>query len=200
MKSAFRMLLFASVGSIAGLAVAQQPGEQGTAGRPVQDKKTPASLPAANPEQEVLRRWVGDWEATIESTGRDGKPARNQAKATVRLAYGNRWLVTEFDGTFLGAPFSGQELLGYDPIAKKYILTWIDSAATSFSTGEGTFDPKANTMTFTVSGRDDRTGKTATWRQVDVWRDADNHEWTIRTTSEGGKEQIQMTIRYRRKG
>jgi hypothetical protein len=54
-------------------------------------------------------------------------------------------------------------------IAKKYILNWIDATATSFSTGEGIFDPKTNTMTFVLSGRDDSTGNMATWRQVDVW-------------------------------
>jgi hypothetical protein len=156
--------------------------------------------PALSPEQEVLKKWVGTWDATIESTDRDGKTVTSSAKSTVRLAYGGRWLITEFEGTFMGAPFSGQEVLGYDPVAKKYLLNWVDSAATSFSTGEGTFDAKTNTMTLKVSTRDDATGKTATWRQVDVWSDANNHEWTIRVASKDGNEQIQMKIRYRRKG
>jgi hypothetical protein len=154
---------------------------------------------AENTEQDVLKKWVGTWDATIESTDRDGKTVANTAKSTVKLAYGDKWLITDFEGTFLGAPFSGQEVLGYDPVARKFILNWIDSAATSFSTGEGTFDPKTKVMTFTVSGRDDKTGKITTWKQIDTWKDSDNHEWTIRTTSKDGKEQIQMTIKYRRR-
>jgi Protein of unknown function (DUF1579) len=152
-----------------------------------------------SPEQEVLKKWVGTWDATIESTDRDGKLVSSKAKSTVKLAHGDRWLITDFDGMFMGAPFTGQEVLGYDPVAKKYILNWIDSAATSFSAGEGTFDTKTQTMTLTVSGRDDKTGKITTWQQVDTWKDSDNHEWTIRVTPKDGKEQIQMTIRYRRR-
>lgn len=149
-------------------------------------------------EQDVLQQWVGNWEATIESTGRDGKPVKNSAKATVRLL-GRRWLITDFDGTFMGAPFIGHEVLGYDPVAKKFLLNWIDSVATTFSSGDGLYDPDTKTLTLTVSGRDDSTGKPTTWRQVDVWKDADHHEWSLRTISpKDGKEQIQMTIRYHR--
>jgi hypothetical protein len=164
-----------------------------------QEAKPAKEAATTNPEQEILKKWVGNWDATIESTGKDGKSVTNAAKATVKLAYGGRWLITDFDGTFNGAPFSGQEVVGYDTVDKKYLLNWIDSAATSFSTGEGSFDQKSNTMTYSVTTRDDSTGKMTTWRQVDIWKDADHHEWSIRTTSPDGKENIQMTIRYVRK-
>ncbi|HLJ94502.1 MAG TPA: DUF1579 family protein [Gemmataceae bacterium] len=157
-----------------------------------------AAEQAALAPQDILKKWVGTWDATIESTGRDGKTITSPAKATVRLAYGDRWLITDFDGKFMGAPFTGQEVLGYDPVAKKYIANWIDSAATSFSSGEGTFDPKTNTLILVMNGRDDSTGKMATWRQVDVWKDADHHEWSIRVKGNDDQEKIQMTIRYSR--
>jgi Protein of unknown function (DUF1579) len=158
----------------------------------------PSKPSSSTRDQDVLKQWVGNWEATIESTGRDGKPVKNAAKATVRLL-GQRWLITDFEGTFLGAPFIGHEVLGYDPVAKKYLLNWVDSAATSFARGNGLYDSQTKTLTLTVSGRDDSTGKMTTWRQVDTWKDADHHEWSLRTISpKDGKEQIQMTIRYHR--
>jgi Protein of unknown function (DUF1579) len=164
------------------------------------DAKAGSSSTSLPPEIDVLKKWVGTWEATIESTGRDGKPVTNAAKATAKLS-GGRWLVTDFDGTFLGAPFIGHEVLGYDPVAKKYLLNWVDSAASSFSTGEGVYNPQTKTLTLSVTGRDDATGKLVTWRQVDIWKDADHHDWTLRAISaKDAKEHIQMTIRYRRKG
>ena len=164
---------------------------------PKQDAKAPPSPAGVSPEVDVLKKWVGNWEATIESTGRDGKPVTNAAKSTVKLC--GRWLITDFDGTFLGAPFIGHEVLGYDPVAKKYVLNWIDSAATGFATGEGTYNPQTKTLTLSVTGRDDATGKMVTWRQVDIWKDADHHDWTLRTLSaKDAKEQIQMTIHYSR--
>jgi hypothetical protein len=165
-----------------------------------QDAKASVGLSSTTPEIDVLKKWVGSWEATIESTGRDGKPVTNAAKATAKLS-GGRWLVTDFDGTFMGAPFIGHEVIGYDPVAKKYVLNWVDSMATSFATGEGLYNPQTKTLTLTVTGRDDSTGKMTTWRQVDIWKDTDHHEWTLRTISpKDAKEQIQMTIRYHRQG
>ncbi len=162
------------------------------------ESKAASSSPAPSAEVEILKKWVGNWDATIESAGRDGKPVTSSAKMTAKLC--GRWLISDFDGTFMGGPFIGHEVLGYDPIAKKYVLNWIDSAATSFSTGEGLYNPATKTLTVTVSGRDDATGKTATWRQVDIWKDADHHEWTLRTISaKDTKESVQMTIRYSRK-
>jgi hypothetical protein len=162
------------------------------------ETKTAAGSPTAHPETDVLKKWVGEWDATIESTGRDGKPVASAAKSSVKLL-GGRWLITDFDGTFMGAPFIGHEVLGYDPSAKKYLLSWVDALATSFATGEGLYNPQTKTLTLTVSGRDDSTGKTATWRQVDIWKDADHHDWTLRTISpKDAKEQIQMTIHYSR--
>jgi hypothetical protein len=175
----------------AGLRVVQ-PAARESVGETNQGKAAPSA------EQEVLKKWVGTWDATIESTGPDGKLVSSKATSSVRLAHGGKWLISEFDGTFNGAPFTGQEVLGYDPVAKKYVLSWIDSAATNFATGEGAFDKQSNTMTLTLSSRVDATGKLATWRQVDTWKDADNHVWTIRVTKDG-KEEIEMTIRYKRK-
>jgi uncharacterized protein DUF1579 len=153
---------------------------------------------AAHPETDVLKQWVGDWDATIESAGRDGKPVTNPAKTKVKLI-GGRWLITDFEGTFAGAPFIGHEVLGYDPIAKKYVLNWVDAMATGFATGEGQFDPQTKTLTLSVSGRDDSKGTMVTWKQVDIWKDADHHDWTLRPIGADGKEQIQMTIRYSRR-
>jgi hypothetical protein len=189
------LLIALSAGSANWLR-AQQPATSppaSTARPPRADKFSLVASP-----QDVLKRWVGTWNATIETVDRQGKLVTNTAKAKVRLGYGGRWLVSEFDGTFMGAPFIGQEVLGYDPVAKKYILNWIDSAATSFSTGEGTFYHQTETMSLNVTGRDDSTGKMTTWRQIDTWKGPDNHEWTIRTLNKEGREHIQMTIRYRR--
>ena len=196
MKHLLQFLLISLLAGSANWLRAQQPATSSptsTARPPRADKSSLIASP-----QDVLRRWVGTWDATIETVDRRGKLVTNTAKAKVRLAYGGRWLVAEFDGTFMGAPFIGQEVLGYDPVAKKYILNWIDSAATSFATGEGTFNHQTATMSLAVTSRDDSTGKMTTWHQIDTWKGPDNHEWTIRVLDKEGREHIQMTIRYRR--
>jgi hypothetical protein len=197
MKMVLPTMVLVLAANVAGFLMAQE-SKKPVPSSAKQDTKSAPSSTSSTPEIDVLKKWIGSWEATIESTGRDGKPVTNPAKATAKLS-GGRWLVTDFDGTFLGAPFIGHEVLGYDPIAKKYLVNWVDSMATSFSTGEGIYNPQTKTLTLTVSGRDDSTGKMTTWRQVDIWKDADHHDWTLRTISpKDAKEQIQMTIHYRR--
>ncbi|HXY33979.1 MAG TPA: DUF1579 family protein [Planctomycetaceae bacterium] len=192
MKKTRPMILVVLVANAAVCLAADEPKKAPAASPP--DKKAAAT----HPETDALKQWVGHWEATIEATGRDGKPVSSPAKTTVKLL-GGRWLITDFDGTFMGAPFIGHEVLGYDPLAKKYLLNWVDATATSFATGEGTYNSQTKTLTLTVTGRDDSTGKTATWRQVDIWKDADHHDWSLRTISpKDAKEQIQMTIHYHR--
>jgi hypothetical protein len=199
MKISDPIVFVALVANAGGLLLAQQSTKPVPSSAKL-DAKAAANSASSTPEIDVLKKWVGSWEATIESTGRDGKAVTNAAKATAKLS-GGRWLVTDFDGTFLGAPFIGHEVIGYDPVAKKYVLNWVDSMATSFATGEGLYNSQTKTLTLTVTGRDDSTGKMTTWRQVDIWKDADHHDWTLRTISaKDAKEQIQMTIRYHRQG
>jgi Protein of unknown function (DUF1579) len=198
MRTTFAALLLALAVHSAAPLFAQDSTKSAAASADAKVKGSDGSS-AAHPEAVVLKRWVGNWDATIESTGRDGKPVINAAKATVKLI-GARWLITDFEGTFLGAPFIGHEVLGYDPVDKKYVLNWVDGMATSFATGEGHYDPRTKTLTLAVSGRDGSKGTMATWRQVDVWKDADHHDWTLRVISPmDGREQIQMTIRYSRR-
>jgi len=199
MRISYQIVCVVLVANAGGLLLAQQSTKPAPSSAK-QDAKAAPSSASATPEIDLLTKWVGNWEATIESTGRDGKPVTNSAKATAKLS-GGRWLVTDFDGTFMGAPFIGHEVIGYDPVAKKYVLNWVDSMATSFATGEGLYNPQTKTLTLTVTARDDSTGKMTTWRQVDIWKDADHHDWTLRTISaKDAKEQIQMTIRYHRQG
>src|SRR5271155_1558026 len=92
----FVLLVLAT--STSGLLLAQQPTSPSSP--PKQEVKSTSSSSGASPELDVLKKWVGTWDAPIESTGRDGKPVTNVAKATAKLS-GGRGLVTDFGGTFL---------------------------------------------------------------------------------------------------
>ena len=153
----------------------------------------------ATPEHKLLEKWAGTWEASRKMQGPpDTPPMTAPGTLTSRVACGGLWLVADFDGSIMGMPFSGHETVGYDPTTKKYLLVWVDSMSTSFAQGEGTYDAKTNTMTFLVKGRD-MTGAAATWRQTDVWKDADNREWAMWKQGPDGKDAEELRITYRRK-
>jgi len=156
-----------------------------------------AQAPAqVGPEHRVLEQWVGRWRASVGGPGGSGA-APSSAKSSVRLAGGGLWMLTDYEGTADGAPFSGHEVRGFDPAAKAYVVSWVDSMSPSFNLGQGSWDEKTKTMAFAMEGTGPD-GKPATWRQTDVWTDADTHVWTMFRSGPDGQEAAVLEITYRR--
>jgi len=155
----------------------------------------PQSLATA--EHKLLEKYVGAWDAEVTMQLASGQPAvKSPAKSTARLI-GGIWLLTDFDSSMMGAPFSGHEVLGYDTKSKHYCVTWVDSMSTGFSTGELDFDAKSATLGGNLNGRDPADAP-MTWRQADVWKDDDTREWTMYRKGADGKEQVELQITYKR--
>lgn len=151
--------------------------------------KAPQASPAAA-EHKLLEKWAGNWDATVEGG--------STAKSTSKLVAGGLWLVTDYEGSMDGTPFSGHEVKGYDPAKKKFVINWVDSVTTCFDLGEGDFDAKTNTLDVRMKsvGPD---GAPRTWRQTDVWTDADTHVWTMYQPGQDGKDMAVLKITYKRK-
>jgi hypothetical protein len=49
-----------------------------------------------------------------------------QAKETIEKV-GEFWTVSKYECDMMGMPFVGRATLGYEPHAKRYVSTWIDS-------------------------------------------------------------------------
>lgn len=67
---------------------------------------------------------------------------------------GDHWLTTRFEGGFGGMPFKGISQVGYDPEAKEYVSTWIDTMTGNLLISRGSFDANANELTLTGEGKD----------------------------------------------
>jgi hypothetical protein len=150
-------------------------------------------------ELQLFAKYAGAWDAEVEMADEQGgAPTITKAVANGRVACGGLWLITDFEGTMMGMPFSGHEVSGYDVLQKKYTMTWVDSMTPTASTGSGHFDAATNTMTMQVSGAD-AAGQPSNFRGVDTWTDADHHTWTMMVTGPDGNEFPAMTIRYSRR-
>ena len=150
------------------------------------------------PEHKLLEKYAGTWDAEVTMAGPPGQPAvTTPGKSTSKLGCGGLWLVTDFESSIMGMPFSGHEIFGYDAHDKKYVIHWVDSMSSSFSTGDFTFDAKSRTLDGNVHGRDEK-GEEMTWRQSDVWKDDDNREWSMYRKGVDGKETAELTIHYKR--
>jgi hypothetical protein len=155
-------------------------------------------MPKPGPEQEVLKREVGTWDATVEMLGPGGTATSKSTGTETNTLLGGLWLITDFKGDMMGQPFLGHGTAGYDPDKKKYVGSWVDSMATNLQLGESTWDPATQTMSGTMEGKDE-TGKMTTYRSVTEYKDPDTRVFTMYAPGASGKEAPMMRITYRRK-
>jgi hypothetical protein len=144
------------------------------------------------PEHEMLKKYVGDWDATVAFMGGEAK-----GEAKFSLGYGGFWLTQDFKGDLGGAPFQGRGTSGYDPRKKKYVSTWVDSMEPVMMVMEGEFakDGKSYTEKGEFTGAD---GKTRKMKSVNEFTNKDTIVFKMYEL-DGDKEQEMLKITYKRK-
>ena len=99
-------------------------------------KAEAAGTPGA--AHKALEPLVGNWTAEVKSWMTPGAPPTvTQATAKSTWVMNGRFVQQEFTGDFMGKPFRGVSLTGYDNTKKKYSNVWIDDMHTSMFTSEG---------------------------------------------------------------
>ncbi len=145
------------------------------------------------PEHEQLKKLVGTWEATIKFMG-----GESQGSVTYKMDLGGLWLVSDFQADFGGMKFQGRGLDTYDAGKKKYVSVWIDSMSTTPMLSDGTYDKEGKVLTMTGDGPGPD-GKMIKHKMVSEMKDNDNMVFTMSSPDKDGKDQVMMTIVYRRK-
>ena len=124
-----------------------------------------------------------------------GVPATTD-KGTERVTpiLGGKWLWVDFNGQFMGTPFEGHGLYGYETAQKKYLSYWLDSCGGTIATSTGAYDEKSKTMTLHGTGIGED-GKPMTFTETITNKDADTRH--MRMDCKGEKPST-MEIAYKR--
>ena len=142
-----------------------------------------------------LEQMAGEWDARVTSSW-GGAPEESKATLKSHMRMGGRYLVGNFQGTMMGQPMVGQQILGYNNITKKYESLWRDNMGTGMMMETGTCDGagKVITMTGETDGPD---GKKHKSRSVTTIGDGN---FTMQMFGDGpdGKEMKMMEIVYTR--
>jgi len=155
-------------------------------------------LPKPGPEHELLKQSLGTWNATVEAWMAPGAPpAVSKGTETNVLTAGGMWLVTDFKGQFMTAPFTGHGVMGYDPGKKKYVSTWVDSMSPGLALGEATYDPTGKVLTGWMEGPD-MTGKVEKMKTTTELKADGSRVFTIFGKDQSGKEAPTLRITYTR--
>jgi hypothetical protein len=101
---------------------------------PMQNPQYMADMTAAGatgPEHEALASRAGSW--SVEGRvwmGPGAEPMPMNATATTEVLLGGRCIVEEFKSEFMGTPFEGRLMQGYDNLAQRYWSVWSDDMST----------------------------------------------------------------------
>jgi hypothetical protein len=151
-------------------------------------------------EQKLLQKDVGTWDAAVKLWPvPNAKPIESKAVEKNELLPGGLWLVSRFDGDFGGMKFAGIGTVGYDPVEKKYVGTWIDNMTPHLTVIKADYDPATKTMTGIGQGRDAATGKESTTKNVTRYLDDNTRVFEMFASDPDGKEFKLMEITYKRR-
>jgi len=180
-------------------------GSDSTAWKPV-DSATAvkAWMSYATPGEmhKMLAKYDGNWtgETTAWMEG-GGKPQKGVSESSNKMIFGGRYQVSNYKGSFMGMPFEGMSIMGYDNGKKKFVSTWIDNMGTGIMNAEGDWNATKKTVEFKGKMTDpSRPGKECDVREVYTFIDDNNH--TIEMygpDSKTGKEMKTMEIKLIRK-
>jgi hypothetical protein len=120
------------------------------------------------PQHEALASRAGSWK--VEGTvwmepGADPMPM--PATAEVQVLFDGRYIVEEFKSDFMGMPFEGRLMQGYDNLTQQYWSLWTDNMSTAYWVSHGT-ETSPGTIEFEGTAKDILTPKGRSVRMTTI--------------------------------
>ncbi|MBK6941293.1 MAG: DUF1579 family protein [Planctomycetes bacterium] len=154
---------------------------------PMEGEDAGAGIPRPAKAMEFVRSWEGTWNAELDLMG--------QKETGVEVCHSiceGFWFESDFKGTFMGAPFVGHGVYGFDPARAKFVTIWVDSSGGPLTLAEGEFSADGKTYRAEATGLD-MSGKPGKFVHETTMRDANTRIFTIR--QEGAGEVMKITYR-----
>ena len=149
---------------------------------------------------EFLQRLAGKWNAKGKFWMQPGEPPmENEGTSESEMILGGRFLQTSYSGEFMGQPFSGMALDGFDRMNEKYIGTWIDTMGTMMMVFEGSIDEAGRARTMISEHKDPMTGEMAKMKGVTTIVSENEHKYEAYHQGPDGEWVKAMEITYTRR-
>lgn len=153
-----------------------------------------------NENHDLLKTLEGKWKTSVKFwMDPAGEPEVSEGTSESRVIMGGRFLEQYFQGGFMGQPFEGRGLLGYDNMKKEYTSIWFDNMSTGIMTSAGQYNKETKVLTAEGSMSCPVTEETHRWfRDALTITDADNYSYETFMKDKEGKEYKSMGIVYSR--
>lgn len=158
-----------------------------------------ASFTPGKEQAQLAEQFQGNWTAkTTMWMDASTPPMTSAGTANTTVEFGGRQVKSLYKGEFMGQPFEGVGMVGYDNTQKMYVNHWVDSMGTGQYLTMGTYDTATRTYTFKGEMADpSEGGKKFPTRDTVQIVDKDHHVMESFETRDG-KERKMMRIEYAR--
>jgi hypothetical protein len=164
-------------------------------------KEMEAMMKAGTPgdAHKQLAEMAGDWVVTGKSFMGPGKPAMDfSGSAKNTMLFDGRYQMQEYECSFMGMPFKGLGISGYDNMTKEYVSIWIDSMSTAVMVSRGKADASGRPVY--VGEFVDGMGRTQVMRMTEKLVDKDTYVFEAVNKSPKYPEEFKcMEMTYKRK-
>ena len=164
----------------------------------MRDAHTKAATPG--PQHIDLMRFAGEF-STKESYYLPGikEALVTDGYASIKSEMGGRFLVEHNNGAYLGEPYMGVRIYGYNNGSKQYEGVWTSSGSTSVKSLTGTSGDGGKSIDFTGSFKDDESGQARTISVTMRLLDPDHFEVESKSTMPDGSAGPRVVSVYARK-
>jgi hypothetical protein len=157
------------------------------------DYMTPSDM------QQMIAKWDGEWNEEVKMWQAPGTPEQSmQSFCTNKMILGGRYQESRHEGNFMGMPFEGIGIMGWDNVRKVFVSSWIDNFGTGMMYMEGTWDATKKAMTLTGKMTDPVSGQQVDVKQVMTIID-DDTQTLEQFSMYQGKEFKSMEMKLTRK-
>lgn len=155
------------------------------------------TLQLPTPEHARLEDGVGRWNVECTYYMAEGQPPLKTTGRDSIERIGPYWTMSNFRSDLMGAPFAGRAAIGYDPIRKKWMATWVDSMSPFLFVLEGEFDEAGKVLSMRCEAPTP-TGEMAKFRTREEHVSRDQRVLQMFHVREDGTESQMLEFVYRR--
>ncbi len=156
-----------------------------------QEYMTPGAM------HDLLAKSVGEWKTEIKSWMDPSMPPTvTEGKSVCESMLGGRFFHSKETANFMGMPFEGSSITGYDNATKKFFSYWVDNMSTGGMVLEGSYDEATKTFTYAGSGM----SFTGEYKVREIIQNINDDEsmFTMYMEESGKPEMKMMEIKYTR--
>ena len=146
---------------------------------------------------ELLENLVGTWSADVTIwMDPNAPPIVSKGQATFKLIFDGRFLYGDFLGEFMGAPFKGINIMGYDNVKKEFFSIWLDNSTTGLLSSKGNYDAGTKKFHFRAEMFDPLSGQIMEMREEAYFSSKDEYISVTYAKLKDGEEFKNMEMKY----